>query len=149
MDLTSDTTTLNLKFQKISPDAVIPHKVHDTDVGYDLTLIKLIAKDGNLYHYDTGIAVKPPDGYYTEVVARSSLPGKGYLLANSVGIIDPDYRGSIQVKLLKFDNDKPDLPLGMRYLQLIVRPVIASSYQIVDDLNSTSRGSGGFGSSGH
>ena len=95
--------------------------------------------------YDTGIAVCPPDGYYTEVVPRSSLTKTGYMLANSVGIIDSSYRGSIKV-VVSGDNSLDDLTLPFKGFQLILRKLEEVEVVEVDDLDDTVRGDGGFGS---
>ena len=141
-----------LLFKKTENDAVIPTKAHPSDTGYDLTLIG-VSKDMSIpgfeqkiIMYDTGIAVCPPDGYYTEVVPRSSLTKTGYMLANSVGIIDSTYRGSIKV-VVSGDNSLDDLSLPFKGFQLILRKLEEADVVEVDDLDDTVRGDGGFGSS--
>jgi dUTP pyrophosphatase len=115
---------LKLRVKKCDPDAVIPTKAHPSDTGYDLTLIR-VSKDMSrggqtIIMFDTGIAVCPPDGYYTEVVPRSSLSKTGYMLANSVGIIDQSYRGSIKV-VLTGDETLHYLQPPFKGFQLILR----------------------------
>lgn len=140
-----------LLFKKTENDAVIPTKAHPSDTGYDLTLIR-VSKDMSIpgseqkiIMYDTGIAVCPPDGYYTEVVPRSSLSKTGYMLANSVGIIDSSYRGSIKV-VVTGDDSLGDLSLPFKGFQLILRKLEEAEVVEVDDLDATVRGDGGFGS---
>ena len=140
-----------LRFKKCDPNAVIPTKAYPSDTGYDLTLIR-VSKDMSIpgfeqkiIMYDTGIAVCPPDGYYTEVVPRSSLSKTGYMLANSVGIIDASYRGSIKV-VVTGDNSLDDLSLPFKGFQLILRKLEEVEVVEVDDLDDTVRGDGGFGS---
>ena len=138
-----------LLFKKTENDAVIPTKAHPSDTGYDLTLIRM-SKDMSrcgqtIIMYDTGIAVCPPDGYYTEVVPRSSLSKTGYMLANSVGIIDSTYRGSIKI-VLYGDESLKSQELPFRGFQLILRKLEEAETVEVDDLDSTVRGEGGFGS---
>ena len=142
-----------LLFKKTEHNAVIPTKAHPSDTGYDVTLIR-VSKDMSIpgseqkiIMYDTGIAVCPPDGYYTEVVPRSSLTKTGYMLANSVGIIDSSYRGSIKV-VVSGDNSLDDLTLPFKGFQLILRKLEEADVVEVDDLDATVRGDGGFGSSG-
>ena len=131
------------------PNAVIPTKAHPSDTGYDLTLIRMskdMSRGGQtIIMYDTGIAVCPPDGYYTEVVPRSSLSKTGYMLANSVGIIDASYRGSIKV-VVTGDNSLGGLSLPFKGFQLILRKLEEADVVEVDDLDVTVRGDGGFGS---
>ena len=136
-----------LSVKKSDARAVIPEKAHPSDVGYDLTIIDIVKRDHpNIIMYDTGIAVNPGDGFYTEIVPRSSFYKTGHLLANSVGIIDPDYRGTLKIVVVKILNDMPDLPLPYKGFQLIVRSLNNSTLKVVEDLNETVRGDGGFGS---
>ena len=138
-----------LRFKKCDLDAVIPSKAHPSDTGYDLTVIR-VSKDMSLngqtiIMYDTGIAVCPPDGYYTEVVPRSSLSKTGYMLANSVGIINSSYRGSIKI-VVSGPSSLEDLPLPFKGFQLILRKLEEAEAVEVEDLDETERGDGGFGS---
>jgi dUTP pyrophosphatase len=140
---------LKLRVKKCDPDAVIPTKAHPSDTGYDLTLIRVskdMSRSGQtIIMFDTGIAVCPPDGYYTEVVPRSSLSKTGYMLANSVGIIDSSYRGSIKV-VLTGDETLHYLSPPFKGFQLILRKLEEAEVEVVDDLDQTERGDGGFGS---
>ena len=135
-----------IKFKKVSSDAVIPKKAGKNEVGYDLTAIKLEKVNGNIYSFDTGIQVEPPDGYYLEIVPRSSIVKTGYILANSVGIIDPTYRGNLKIILIRTNFNLPTLTLPFCKCQLIVRKLINLETCEVDELSPTSRGEGGFGS---
>lgn len=136
------------KYKKTRIDAVAPSKAHITDTGYDLHLVEKVKEENGMVMYDTGIAVKPPHGYYFELVGRSSISKSGYIMANSVGIIDTSYRGSLKVALIKVNKDMPDLELPCRLVQLIPRQFLHLDAQEVDELDATSRGDGGFGSSG-
>lgn len=140
-----------IKIAKIYPEAVIPTKAHPSDSGFDLTITKIEKVIGpNLTLYNTGIRLAPDSGYYVDLVARSSLMKSGYMLANNIGIIDNHYRGPIMVALLKFDLTKPDLELPMRVAQMIPRKIVECELIVVadDQLDATSRGAGGFGSTG-
>ena len=127
--------------------AIVPSKAHHDDIGYDLTLID-VAKvvSDKITMYDTGIAVKPPIGYYTEVVPRSSFSKSGYVLANSIGVIDPQYRGTIKVVVLKVDDNAEPIYLPYKGFQLILRKAETCNVKVVDELDETDRGDGGFGS---
>lgn len=144
-----ETSHESIDVQCLNELAVVPQKIHDTDVGYDVTLTHLERVDDALYTYGTCIAVRPPNGYYLELVPRSSLCSLGFILACSVGVIDPSYRGEVRAKLFKFDRTKPDLRVPGRYLQLVLRKVY-HDYRIqkVDTLDVTERGTCGFGSTG-
>lgn len=133
-------------FYKTDINAQLPHKTRASDSGHDLTLIKLEKRIGNIELYDTGIKVKPPYGYYFDLVPRSSIIKTGYILANSVGIIDQSYLGNILVPLIKTDKSTPDLELPSKLVQLIPRPIVHIEFEEVNDFNATDRNSGGFGS---
>ena len=128
-------------------DAIIPYKTRLSDVGYDLTIIRK-HKDlnSNTIMFDTGIAVKVPWGYYTEVVPRSSLSKTGWMLTNSVGIIDNSYTGNIYIVLTKMNPDAADIELPFRGFQLIIRKQYHVKMREVKEIEETERGSGGFGS---
>ena len=131
---------------KTSPEAVFPSKSRVSDSGYDLTIISEWKKVGNTTFYDTGIRVKPPFGFAYYVMARSSLSKTGYILTNSVGVIDRSYTGSIKIALTKIDNTMPDLQLPCRVAQLIPIPIAHFQLKQVDSFVDTDRGDGGFGS---
>lgn len=132
------------------PEAIMPSKAKESDVGYDLSVIKEHKRlTSNCVLYDTGIKVKVDHGYYTEIVPRSSLSKSGYMLANSTGIIDRSYRGNLYVALVKVDPDALPIEFPFKCCQLIFRK--QNYVELVEsstDFNGTARGSGGFGSSG-
>lgn len=120
------------------PEAVIPTKNMGSDIGYDLTLLKIDKKISNkITRYDTGIQVVPPRGYYIELVPRSSLSNTGYILANSVGIIDPTYTGNLKVVLIKVDDTLPDIVLPFRGVQMILRK--SETYVCFDETAETQK----------
>jgi len=132
---------------------IIPKKAYPTDVGYDLTLIKSVKKmNSNTTMYDSGISVIPPIGHYIEIVPRSSLSASGHMMANSVGIIDPTYRGTLKVVLTKVIDHAEDIRLPFTRFQLILRKIVNVDIDVhnINDIqnfsNSTPRGAGGFGS---
>lgn len=132
---------------KTRPDAILPSRAHASDSGFDLVLLEALKTVGDVTFYSTGISVRPPPGFYFDLVARSSLSKTGYMLANGVGIIDRDYTGEILVALRKVDKDAADLPLPAKVAQLIPRRwhdmVLIEA---PDGLPGTVRGDGGFGS---
>lgn len=132
----------------ISDDrAVTPTKAHPSDIGYDLTVIDVFKKiSDRITLFETGIAVSPPNGYYLEILPRSSLSKTGYMLANSVGTIDPDYTGTLKVALIKVDTDMKDIELPFTRCQLILRKAENAGIELVESLINTKRGDGGFGS---
>lgn len=137
----------NCKFSKTIKEAVSPSKIRASDEGYDLTIIQKCKQiSNNTALYDTGIKVKPEFGYYFDIVPRSSLSKSGYILSNSIGIIDRSYCGSIKVALTKIDNTLPDLELPYRCAQLILRKSNHFLLEEEEKFEDTNRGEGGFGS---
>jgi deoxyuridine 5'-triphosphate nucleotidohydrolase len=143
-----------LKIYKADERAIVPSKNNYSDAGLDLTIIrehKVLNTDTVLY--DTGIKLEIPNGYYVEIVPRSSISRSGYALANSIGIIDQGYTGNLYVALRKINNDCENLVLPYKCCQIIMKKQIYPKI-IIEDLTeerkdnilSTSRGSGGFGS---
>lgn len=98
----------------------------------------------------TGIAIALPSSDYVALVfARSGLGIKhGIAPANCVGVIDSDYRGEILVGLQNAGDTDFTVQPGDRIAQLMITPVVQANIQIVDDLDETQRGAGGFGSTG-
>ena len=139
---------MKLKVCKTHPDAVTPTRGHPDDAGLDLTAVEIV-KDlsAEVIMYDTGISVTPPEGYYTQVVPRSSTSKMGISLANGTGIIDPSYTGSIKLAI-RFNErlHSPQELVGERLCQLLVKPLHIAEIELVDSLESTERGDGGFGS---
>jgi len=129
-------------------DAIIPSKTRISDVGYDLTIISEIEKFGKYTTlYDTGIKATPETGWYISVVPRSSLSKSGYIMTNSIGIVDPSYLGTIRIALTKIDIDKPDIKLPSRVAQMIFNPIVNFEIEEVPEtlLIPTERGSRGYG----
>lgn len=141
------------EFVCIVPEAVPPTRNNTSDSGYDLTLIGVEKQIGDVTLFKTGIKVKPPIGYYFDLVPRSSIIKTGYMLANNVGIIDADYTGEILVPLINIDKSSHFLPLNenlpIRLVQLIPRKWHDFEFKKVDSLSITDRAEKGFGSSGN
>ena len=98
----------------------------------------------------TGIAISPKDsGVVAIIAARSGLASKfGIALANGIGVIDSDYRGEISVALINLGKDPFEIHRGDRIAQLFFLPVLPAAFTVVDELDSTERGAGGFGHTG-
>lgn len=143
---------INLQFKKTRPDAKAPTYATEGAACFDLysTLWHTLDKDQPFVVVDTGIAVDIPDGWCMKVFSRS---GHGFnysvRLANSVGIIDSDFVGSIKVKLALDDPDKElIICTGDRIAQAMLVPVERCEFVEVEELKETQRGAGGFGSTG-
>jgi deoxyuridine 5'-triphosphate nucleotidohydrolase len=139
-----------LKIIKADKDAVVPPKNNYSDAGLDLTIIKEAKRlNSDTVLYDTGIKLEIPNGYYVEIVSRSSISKSGYMMANNVGIIDQGYTGNLYIALRKINKDCEDLVLPYKCSQIIMKKQIYPKIIIQDEASSTSdtsRGQGGFGS---
>lgn len=135
-------------YKKTKENAIAPFKSRASDSGWDLTILEKVKTVNGVEYFDTGIIVEPPFGYYFDLVPRSSLSKTGYMLANSVGIIDRGYRSSILVPLVKVTQSAPDLQLPFRAVQIIPRHIIHLQSKEVSEFTQTSRNQGGFGSTG-
>lgn len=140
---------LLFRWVKSLPAGRPPSKTHASDSGYDLTLIEAGKRVGIVQFFRTGIKIQPSFGWYFDLVPRSSITKTGYILANSIGIIDRTYVGEVLVPLIKVDPSAPDLDLPARVVQIIPRPIVHAAFIEVDSLDESNRGSGGFGSTGH
>jgi deoxyuridine 5'-triphosphate nucleotidohydrolase len=140
--------TDKFKWTRTDPRAVAPSKTKVSDAGYDITIIKKVKTMGDVVLYDTGIKIQPGFGYYFDLVPRSSISKTGYMLANSLGIIDRTYIGPILVALRKVDKSAKDIELPCRIAQIVPRHIVNLQAVEVSELDETARGQGGFGSTG-
>ena len=143
---------MEIKFKRLSDNAVLPSKAHPTDAGLDLTCTNITSEVNEcgqfVLVYHIGIAVEIPVGYVGLIFQRSSVYKKSLTLTNAVGVIDSCYRGEI---LFKFKNTSGDsIPavynIGDRIGQLIIMPYPEVEPVFADTLSETDRGENGFGS---
>ena len=132
--LGSSGPVIDCVFLKTLPDAITPTKAHSSDVGLDLTIVSFYKKvSSQITMYDTGIQLRIPFGYYAEVHPRSSLSKTGYMLANSVGIIDPSYHGNVLIALIKVDPSTDELQLPFRGFQIIFKEQLFVSMKEMEE----------------
>ena len=106
-------------------------------------------KPGQRHAVATGFAVAIPDGYEIQVRPRSGLAFKhGITVPNTPGTIDSDYRGELKVLLINHGDETFAIERGDRIAQLVLAPVTQAAWEEVEELDDTSRGEGGFGSTG-
>ncbi len=97
----------------------------------------------------TGFSMAMPVGYEAQLRPRSGMAIKhGITLINSPGTIDSDYRGEVKILLVNLSDSKVVIHHGDRIAQMVIAPVVSGSFEVVTELASTQRGSGGFGSTG-
>lgn len=141
-----------INIKKISNDAKIPTYGTEYAAGCDLYACseeKITFEPGETKLVKTGIAMEIPEGYAGLIYARSGLASKrGLAPANKVGVIDSDYRGEIMVALHNHTNEVKEIDAYERIAQLVITPYVKACFNEVSDLNETSRGEKGFGSTG-
>lgn len=138
-----------VNIKKMNPEAVIPKYAKDGDAGCDLVAIGKVETD--LYiEYDTGLAFEIPEGYVGLVFPRSSISKYHLDLANSVGVIDSGYRGSVTARFKKTTNTayQTTYNVGDKVCQIIIMPYPKVEFLETAELSNTERGAGGYGSSG-
>jgi dUTP pyrophosphatase len=142
---------MSLRVRRLDPDAKLPTRAHDGDAGLDLYALEgATLGPGERISLGTGIAVEIPPGRAGLVLPRSGLAARhGIALVNAPGLIDSGYRGEVRVLLLNTDRDQPcEIQRGDRIAQLVLVAVEALDLVVVDELELSERGGGGFGSSG-
>ncbi|MBB1483321.1 dUTP diphosphatase [Tessaracoccus sp. MC1865] len=140
-----------MNINTVAADGHLPSYAHPGDAGADLrTTEDVVLAPGERRLVGTGVAVAIPDGHVGLVTPRSGLAARaGLSIVNSPGVIDAGYRGEIKVCLINLDLHNPiRLLAGDRVAQLLIMPFVTASFTPVDDLDETSRGIGGYGSTG-
>lgn len=148
---------------KLEPGATLPTRVTGGAAGYDLYAhipvtnelpdelptveVKKAYIEQEITTISTGVSVEIPAGYVGLVFLRSSAGKRGLRLANGTGVIDSDYRGEIKLALEARFHPIP-VSDGERIAQLVITPILTPELKIVDALDETERGAGGFGSTG-
>lgn len=137
----------NLEIQRLDHQAVLPTRAHPDDAGLDLYSLEDVAlssRGGSVAR--TGVAMAIPRGHVGMVADRSSLGKKGVKTAG--GVIDAGYRGEIQIVLWNLTSEAIHLKKGERIAQLLIYPIATPAVREVTQLDATSRGERGFGSTG-
>ena len=151
---------MKVNVKKLDSNAVVPTYAKHGDAGMDLTAIsKNYDEHGNVC-YSTGLAFEIPNGFAGFLFPRSSNTKKDLILGNSVGVIDSGYRGEVVLKFKAIDTQylqdgkltflkrdfMKEYNIGDRIGQIVIIPVPQIEFNVVDELSTTDRGVGGFGS---
>ncbi len=143
---------IQVKIKKLHPDAIVPNYMTEHAAGMDLcTVIEvpLLLAPGERTLLPTGLAMEIPPGFEGQVRPRSGLAlKKGIALVNAPGTIDADYRGEIGIIIINHGNEPVEFQPGDRVAQLIIAPVTQAVLIETDELNDSTRSSGGFGHTG-
>ena len=137
---------------KIGKEVNPPFYATEGSAGLDLSACceeEITLAPGERRGIPTGVAIQLPDGYGGFVFARSGLASRhGIAMSNGVGVIDSDYRGEVGMGLINLSDEPYTIQPGERVAQLCIAPVYTAAFAQADALEETSRGEGGFGSTG-
>ncbi len=145
-------TSMHVNVKKLNEKAILPTYGSANAAGADLYAcldapLTIAGHETVMVH--TGLAMEIPEGYTGLIFARSGLASKRNLApANKVGVVDSDYRGEFMVALHNHGNEPAVIEPEERIAQLVITPYIAANFALVDELDETERGAGGFGSTG-
>lgn len=143
---------MKINIKKLTEKATLPTYASEFAAGCDLYACldnEEAIKPGETMLIKTGLAIELPIGYAAFIYARSGLASKrGLAPANKVGVIDCDYRGEIMVALHNHSSEAQTILPNERIAQMVIAPYITADFNLVDELSSTERGQGGFGSTG-
>ncbi len=137
-----------IQIKKVSPTAVLPKYQRPGDAGLDLHAdVDMIINPRERKLIPTGISMAIPQGYVGLIWDRSGLAAKSGLKTGG-GVIDSNYRGEIGVVIHNFSQESFKVEKGMRIAQMLIQPVEQREIVEVEELESSSRGENGFGSTG-
>ena len=147
---------LTIAIRRLNPDKTadvpLPKRMSDGAAGMDVFAAvdeTLRLSPNDTVAVPTGFAIAVPPGYEAQVRPRSGLALKKRIgLLNSPGTIDSDYRGEVKIILTNFGTKHFEINRGDRIAQMVICPVVTADWVETDDLDSTERGSGGFGHTG-
>ena len=138
--------------KKLNENAVMPTYGSLFAAGADLYALldsETVIEPQQTLLVHTGLSMEIPEGYAGLIYARSGLASKrGLAPANKVGVVDADYRGEIMVALHNHSAQPQTIAPFERIAQLVIAPFLKAEFTLVDELDTTERGEGGFGSTG-
>jgi dUTP pyrophosphatase len=138
---------MKIAVKKMVPEARIPVYHHQGDAGMDLfSCVQMVIKPGETAAVPTGLQMAIPFGYVGLIWDKSGIALKG--IHRLAGVVDAGYRGEVKVVLTNLGQEPFEITPGMKIAQMLVQPVESPEVVEVDELDKTSRGEGGFGSTG-
>jgi dUTP pyrophosphatase len=146
--------TIKLELKRLDHGQDLPLPAYQSDLAAGLDLLAavddgLTLQPGSRALVPTGLAMALPAGYEAQVRPRSGLAAKhGVTVLNTPGTIDADYRGEVKVILINLGDTAFEISRGDRIAQMVIAPVLQAEIEEVEILSETSRGTGGFGSTG-
>jgi dUTP pyrophosphatase len=154
MDLVVENNKIEIKIKKIrgSEDLPLPVSTSEFSSGVDLLSAEAsdtVLKPGKIKLISAGIKIMIPKGYEGQIRPRSGLAIRhGITVLNTPGTIDSDYRGIVKVILINLGEEEFVIQRGDRIAQLVIQKIIFPNFKLVEILDKTKRGEGGFGHSG-
>lgn len=137
---------MQVKIKKLHPNAIVPQYAKQGDAGMDLTAVTSEFIGKGCVKYNFGLAIEIPKGYVGLIFPRSSCYKQSQILSNSVGVIDSGYRGEISAVMMGTPTQK--YSVGDRVAQIIIMPYPEIEFIETEELSSSERGEGGYGSTG-
>jgi len=136
-----------VKVKLLRGSSLPPKRAHSDDAAWDV-FADIVEETPEFLRVKTGIAVQPPEGYSFLAFPRSSISKTGWILANSVGVIDHSYRGEIEYRFRRVREDAQPFYIGERIGQIKLVKDYDLDFTVVSELDESDRGEGGFGSTG-
>ena len=146
--------SVELAFRALSHFGELPLPAYATTGAAGMDIVAAVTEDlvlapGARSAVPTGLSMAVPAGHEVQIRPRSGLALRhGVTVANAPGTIDSDYRGEVKILLVNFGDAEFTVIRGMRIAQIVLAPVTRADPKLVDELDDTARGSGGFGSTG-
>lgn len=143
---------VKIKIKRLHPNATLPKQASEFAGGWDVTATEIIQQEDRSVICKLGFALDIPKGYKLTIVPRSSLTKTTWVMQNSPGLGDADYRGEYQARFRAIPTGMVILPfpynVGDRIAQVYLEEVIDIEFEEVENLENTERSDGGFGSTG-
>ncbi len=142
---------VKLKIKRIKDNAILPRYAHKGDAGMDIfSTERYLIKPFERCLISTGLKIEIPEGYELQIRPRSGLAlKKGISLPNSPGTIDSGYRGELGVILINYGKEEFEINPGDKIAQAVLNKIESAEIEEVEEISATSRGEGGFGSTGY
>jgi dUTP pyrophosphatase len=139
---------VKIKIKKLNPDAIIPKYSHVGDAGMDLFSVEkdFILKPKHRAVVKTGLSIELPKSYVSLVWDKSGVARSG--IKTMGGVLDSNYRGEYKIILINLSSENYEIKKGQKIAQLLIQKIETAEIEEVDELSETTRGGGGFGSTG-
>jgi dUTP pyrophosphatase len=138
---------VKIKIKKLHPDVIIPKYAHEGDAGMDLFSVEdLILKPKHRALVKTGLSIELPKGYVSLIWDKSGIALKG--IKTMGGVIEHTYRGEYKIIMVNLSSENYEIKKGQKIAQLLIQKIETAEIEEVNELSETTRGDGGFGSTG-